>query len=244
MKQGVWRKAARAAVPHTIPVMTGYLFLGMAFGILLRQKGYGPGWAGLMSLAVYAGSLQFVGVELLCSGASWLQAAVMTAMVNARHLFYGLSLIGPLREIKGAKKRYMVFAMSDETYSLLCSVQPPEGVDRGWFLFFVALLDQAYWVAGSVAGGFLGEALPFDTTGIDFAMTALFVVIFLNQWKEAGSRGLRGRAPALLGVGASAVCLMVFGSDGFLLPAMGSILVVLLASRKTLCRKTGEEERS
>ncbi len=242
MKASGWKKAARAAVPHTIPVMTGYLFLGMAFGILLREKGYGPGWAGLMSLAVYAGSLQFVGVELLCAGASWLQAAVMTAMVNARHLFYGLSLVGPLRSIRGAKKQYMIFAMSDETYSLLCSAQPPEGVDRGWFLFFVALLDQAYWVAGSVAGGFLGEALPFDTTGIDFAMTALFVVIFLNQWKEAGKQGLRGRAPALIGVGASVVCLAVFGPDAFLLPAMGSILAVLLLSRRALSAKTGKEE--
>ena len=226
--------ALRAAFPMTIPVMVGYLFLGAAFGILLESKGYGFGWAALMSVIVYAGSMQFVAVDLLATGAGFLQVALMTLMVNIRHVFYGLSLLGKFQNF-GAKKPYMIFSLSDETFSLLCSAEPPKNVDRSWFFFFIALLDQLYWIVGSVVGGLLGSSFSFNTQGIDFAMTALFVVIFVNQWRETKSH-----APALAGLACSVVCLLLFGADNFILPALISMVVLLTVVRQRLDRP--EEE--
>lgn len=223
--------ALRAAFPHTIPVLTGYIFLGIAFGILLQSKGYGPVWALLMSLFIYAGSMQFVGVGLLAGGFQPLEAALMTLMVNARHIFYGVSMLEKFRDF-GKIKPYMIFSLSDETFSLLCSATPPPGVSPKRFSFFIALLDQGYWVAGSVLGALLGSAIRFDTTGIDFVMTALFVVIFLEQWLTR-----RGRLSALIGVVVSVLCRLLFGAQWFIIPAMLLLVVTL-----TIARDPIEEE--
>ncbi|NDL68296.1 AzlC family ABC transporter permease [Anaerotalea alkaliphila] len=221
-------KALRAAFPGTVPVMMGYGFLGMAFGILLTSRGFGAGWALLMSVAVYAGAMQFVAVGLLAEGAGLASAFLMTLMVNARHLFYGLSMLERFKGL-GWKRPYLVFALTDETFSILCGLEPAEDVDRGWYCFFVSALDQAYWVLGSLGGALLGERMFFDGTGVGFAMTALFVVIFLEQWK-----GNQRHGPAMAGVVLSLVSLGVFGPDRFILPSMLLILSALLLSRKRM----------
>lgn len=222
------RRAARAAFPQTIPVLTGYLFLGMAFGILLQSQGYGPAWACLMSLTIYAGSMQFVGVGLLAGGFQPWQALLLTLMVNARHIFYGIAMLRPFARF-GRGKAYMVFALTDETFSLLLAAEPPADVDARLFRLCIAAMDQAYWVTGSLLGGLLGTAFSFPTKGIEFVMTALFVVIFLEQWQSGG-----GRRPALMGVGASMLCLLLFGPQWFLLPTMAVLTALLLASRRWL----------
>lgn len=228
-------KALRAAFPRTLPVMTGYLFLGIAFGVLLREAGFGPLWALLMSGLIYAGSMQFVAVGLLGGPFAPLTAGLVAFTVNARHLFYGLSMLGRFAK-RGGLKPYLIFGLTDETYSLLCAGDAPEGVDKGWYDFFLTALDHLYWVSGSLLGSVMGAALPFDSTGIDFAMTALFLVIFVEQWESAKSR-----LPALLGVGASAVCVAVFGPEGFIPFAMAAIFAGLTALHSRLAPITGEE---
>lgn len=225
----VTKKALKAAFPGTLPVMAGYLVLGVGFGILLQSKGYSFLWAGVMSLTIYAGSMQYVAVDLLSSGAAVLSAALMTLVINARHLFYGLSMLEKYRDVKGIKKLYLIFSLTDETYSLVCTAQPPEDVAPTAFYFWTSLLNQCYWVAGSVLGGLLGQVLPFDTTGVDFAMTALFVVIFTDQWLTR-----KNHLPALVGVGVSAVCLLLFGPDRFIIPAMVGIALLLMLLRRQL----------
>ncbi len=221
-------KALRAAFPQTIPVMTGYLFLGIAFGILLNSKGYHFGWSVLMSIFVYAGSMQFVAVNLLTSAFNPLNAFLITLMVNARHLFYGLSMLGKFKGT-GNKKPYLIFALTDETYSILCSAEPPKDVERGWFMFFTALLNQIYWVTASAIGALLGSMFTFNTKGIDFVMTALFVVIFINQWKSQ-----KNHTPAIIGLGVSVLCLLVFGSGNFIIPAMILITLALILFKKPI----------
>lgn len=188
-------KTARYALLRTLPVMAGYLVLGLGFGGLLQSKGYGLGWALAMSLLVYAGSMQYVAVDLLAGGASLIAAALMTLTVNARHLFYGISMVERYRDA-GPAKPYLIFSLTDETYSLVCSGEVPEGVDRRGYFFLVSLLDQLYWVAGSAAGALVGSLLPFDSTGIDFSMTALFLVVMTEQWRAS-----RDHTPALVGLG-------------------------------------------
>lgn len=224
-------KALKAAFPYTIPVLTGYLFLGAAYGILMNAKGYGLGWTVLMSVFVFAGSIQYVGVTLLTTAFHPLYALVLTLLVNARHLFYGISM---LERYKGAGrlKPYLVFGLTDETFSLLCSTDPPEGVDRTWFQFFVTLLDHSYWVTGSALGSVIGALLTFNTKGLDFVLTALFVVIFINQW-----RGTKSHWPAVLGVAATGICVVLFGSTNFMIPAMVLILATLTLYRKRLDRE-------
>ena len=229
------KKAIRAAFPLTVPVMAGYLVLGMGFGILLQSKGYSFWWAGLMSLTIYAGSMQYVAVDLLSAGASLLSAALMTLILNARHLFYGLSMLEKYRPIHGRRKAYLIHGLTDETYSLVCSAKPPEGVEAGVFYFWISLLDQCYWLTGSVVGGLLGQVLPFDTTGIDFAMTALFVVIFTEQWLTR-----KNHLSAIIGLGVSAVCLVLFGPDNFLIPAMAGIALLLTVLRSHLKEKEAD----
>lgn len=221
-------KAFRAAFPYTVPVFMGYLFLGIAFGVLLASKGYNAIWAAVMSLTCYAGSGQFVGVNLLAAPFAPLHAVLIELMVNCRHLFYGLSLLEPFGRT-GKLKPYMVFSLTDETYSLQCGVKLPEGVDEGWFRFFISILDHSYWIFGSVIGALAGTLIPFDSTGIDFAMTALFTVIFVEQWESADSH-----LPALTGVAVTAGCLLLFGSENFIPFALLGIAVILLASRKRL----------
>jgi 4-azaleucine resistance transporter AzlC len=219
-------KALKAAFPYTLPVMTGYMFLGIAFGILMNSKGYHFGWSTFMSIFIFAGSMQYVAINLLTTAFNPLNAFLMTLMVNARHLFYGLSLLGKFNEA-GKKKPYLMFGLVDETFSILCSTEPPEGVNRGWFMFFVTFLNHIHWVTASAIGGILGSLVSFDTRGIDFVMTALFVVIFINQWKSQSQH-----APALIGIGASVACLLVFGPGNFILPAMILIIVALTLYRK------------
>jgi len=221
-------KAFRAAFPYTVPVFMGYLFLGIAFGVLLASKGYNAIWAAVMSLTCYAGSGQFVGVNLLAAPFAPLHAVLIELMVNCRHLFYGLSLLEPFGRT-GKLKPYMVFSLTDETYSLQCGVKPPEGVDEVWFRFFISILDHSYWIFGSVIGALAGTLIPFDSTGIDFAMTALFTVIFVEQWESADSH-----LPALTGVAVTAGCLLLFGSENFIPFALLGIAVILLASRERL----------
>lgn len=216
------RRTLDLAFIKTVPVMAGYIVLGMGFGILLSGKGYGPFWAFLMSAMIYAGSMQYVGVGLIAGGASLLSTFLTTLIVNARHLFYSISMID-LYSDAGRKKPYMIFALTDETYSLLCDGQVPEDTDPQTYRFLVSLLNQIYWILGSVAGSFLGAVLPFDTTGIDFSMTALFVATFVEQWTAQ-----KDHLSALTGVIASVLSLCLFGPDRFLIPAMLMITAALL----------------
>ena len=225
------RKALWAAVPYTVPVMLGYLFLGAAFGVLTAENGFSVLWAFLMSTFIYAGSMQFAAISLMTSAFSPVSAFLLTLMVNARHLFYGLSMLKPFERM-GKRKPYMIFSLTDETYSLFFITKVPEGVDEHKFLFSIALLDQLYWIIGSAIGAIAGTLIPFDTTGIDFAMTALFVVIFVEQWLTS-----RNHLPALTGIAASLICLLIFGSDNFILPSMICIMIILLSGRKVMEEK-------
>ena len=221
------RQTVRFAFYKTIPVLLGYLFLGLAFGLLLQEAGYSFWWALLSSGIVYAGSIQFVLVEFLSGGTGFLTVAVMTLLINSRHAFYGLSFVEKFRKMKTYP--YMIFSLTDETYSLLCSLKVPEGIDEKKAMFLIALFDQLYWVAGSVLGAALGQVLPFDMTGIDFAMTALFVTIFVDQWREAKSH-----LPAIVGLCSAAVCLLIFGGSNFILPSLIITVGILMALRGRL----------
>lgn len=218
------KQTIKKAFWDTLPVMAGYLFLGVGFGIILQQNGYGPLWALAMSLFIYAGSMQYVGIGLLTGGASLLTAALTTLMVNARHLFYGLSMIEPYKGA-GRRKPYLIFALTDETYSLV-SRKLPEDVERISYCFFVSVFDQCYWVLGSILGSLAGN-LPVDFTGIDFALTALFVTVFVEQWLSS-----KNHLPALVGVICAAVCLVLFGADNFLIPTMILIAAILVMLQK------------
>lgn len=221
--------ALKAAFPTTIPVLLGYVFVGIAFGVVLRAQGYGLLWAALMSVCIYAGSMQFVAVALLGAGVSPAVAAVTTLLVNFRHLFYGLTMLERYAPMDRWRKSYMIFALTDETYSLYCGTKAPAGVDERWYLFWIALLDQSYWIAGSCIGSLAGSVLPFNTAGIDFAMTALFVVMLIEQLKAT-----KAGIPAIIGVAAAVACLLLFGARDFLLPAMLVMTAVLVALRAPL----------
>ncbi|MBR6313191.1 MAG: AzlC family ABC transporter permease [Clostridia bacterium] len=220
------RKATvRRALVSTLPVFAGYIGLGFGFGVILRTRGY-PVWlAPLMACTMYAGSMQYVAVDLLFGGVSLLTAAVTTLMVNARHLFYGISMI---EKYKGAgwREPYLMFALTDETYSLLCSDTTTDP-SRYNYYFFVSLFDQCYWIMGCTLGAAVGGVLPFPTKGIDFVLTALFVTIVVDQW-----RANRDHLPVLIGAAAAALSLLLFGSDNMLIPAMLLIAVVLTLMRK------------
>lgn len=221
-------KTFKYAFVRSLPIMAGYIVLGLGFGVLLQSKGYGVGWALAMGGLIYAGSMQYVAIDLLAGGASLISAALMTLMVNARHLFYGISMLERYKDT-GVAKPYLIFALTDETYSVVCSGDVPDGVDRKKYYFWVSLLDQFYWVVGCVVGALLGSVLPFDTTGIDFSMTALFLVVMVEQW-----RSTRDHTPALVGLGVSLVCLLIFGSSNFLIPSMIGITVALTLLRGTM----------
>lgn len=227
-KRGGYAKAFRAAFPFTVPVLTGYLFIGTAFGVMFQEKGYNFLWAILMSILVYAGSGQYLAVNFFAPGVNLLQVIFLEFMVNIRHIFYGLSLLERFSEM-GKKKLYMMFSLTDETYSLFFVTKIPKDVDEHKFMFAIALLDQLYWITGSAIGAIAGSVIPFDATGIDFAMTALFVVIFVEQWMTSITH-----LPALIGIVAGVVCLLVFGSENFILPTMICILIILLSGRKAI----------
>lgn len=229
------RKTLQHSFLATLPVMAGYLVLGMGFGILLYDKGYDFWWAIFMSVGIYAGSMQYVGIELMAAGSGLLPAVLMTLMVNARHLFYGVSMVDKYRDM-GKAKPYLIYSLTDETYSLVCDAVLPEGVDRKGYYVLVSLLNQGYWVLGSFLGGILGSALTINTAGLDFAMTALFVVIAVEQWEKA-----KTHVPAILGFGVSGVCLLLFGPSNFLIPAMLGISVLLLVLRPMVEKKEAEQ---
>ena len=224
-----WGRAFRAAFPATIPVLTGFLCLGMAYGVLMQSKGYGPQWAVPMSIIVFAGSMQFVAITLLTVAFDPVQAFLLSLMVNARHLFYGLSLLEKYKGL-GKVRGFLIFALCDETYSLVSSLSPPEGVERGKFYFGISFLNYLYWVTGTALGGLLGNLLTFDTTGLDFALTALFVVLFLEQWKKR-----ENRPAGVIGLCCAVASLLVFGADNLVIPAMILMAAVLLGGRKKLC---------
>lgn len=209
------------AFPRTIPVMVGYLVLGMAYGILMKVNGYGFWWAAAMSIFVYAGSLQYVGITLLAAGVHPLYAFCMGLMINARHLFYGISMLKRYQDM-GKWKAYLIFALTDETFSVVCNEEVPEGLVKEKVFFWISFLDQIYWLSGTLIGVLLGSLITFNTAGMDFALTALFVVIFMDQWE-----GQKKHWPALTGVLGTAVCLRVFGPDSFIIPAMVLILAVI-----------------
>ena len=209
-----------------MPVLAGYLVLGMGFGILLHARGYGVGWAFAMSAFIYAGSMQYLTIDLLAGGASLITAALTTLMVNARHLFYGVSMIDAYRGM-GAKKPYAIFALTDETYSLVCQDdEHPDKAERNRYCLLVSAFNHLYWISGSVLGALAGSVIPFSVEGIDFALTALFVTVFLEQWLST-----KDHLPALIGLTASVGCLVLFGPDGFLIPAMAVILTAMVLLR-------------
>ena len=221
------KKALKTVFLDTVPVMTGYLFLGISFGILLGETGYGLGWAFCMALFMYAGSAQFLSVSLLASHASLLSTGIAIFLLNARHIFYGISLIDTYKGT-GKKKPYLIFSLTDETYSLVTQNQPPEGMKRSTYCLLVSVLDHAYWVIGCVIGSVAGNFIPISFEGIEFVLTALFVTLFVEQWLSH-----KHHLPAIIGVGATVLCLAVFGREIFLIPSMALIAILLTISRKT-----------
>ena len=221
------RKALRRTFLDTVPVLTGYLFLGAGFGILLSESGYNALWAFGMGLFILAGSGQYLAVSLMASGASYLWAAVATLLVNARHLFYGISLLEDYKDA-GKRKPYMIFALTDETYTLVTQNSPPEGMDKHTYCFLVSLFDHIYWICGCTIGALMGTYIPISFEGVEFVLTALFVTMFVEQWVTH-----KNHIPALIGAGATAVCLVLFGSEIFLIPSMALIAILLSVLKKT-----------
>ncbi len=223
------KTALKAAFPYTLPIMAGFLFLGAAYGIYARTEGLAAAYPILMAAVIFAGSLEFVAVDMLTSGIfDPINALVMTIMVNARHLFYGISMLEKYRAA-GKKRWYLIFGMCDESFSINCTAEPPEGVDRGWFYFWVTLLDQIYWISGAALGSLAGSFITFDIPGLDFVMTALMVVIFLDNWLKE-----KQHFSSLIGLGVSLLCLLIFGSGSFIIPSMAVMLLILTVFRKPI----------
>ena len=223
------RTAFLSAFPHTIPVMTGYLTLGIAYGVLMQIIGYGALWSVLMSLVAFCGSMQYAAIPLLTSAFNPLQALLLSLTVNARHLFYGLSMLEKYQGL-GKTRFFLIFSLSDETFSISSSVLPPAFVSRKFFYFWISFLDYFYWAAGTLLGALLGSFITFNTAGLDFALTALFVVLFLEQIKS-----LTNFKSGLVGIICTLLCLVLFGADRFVIPSMLLILFALMIWRKRVC---------
>lgn len=226
--------AFRAAFPYTIPIFAGFWFIGLTYGIYMKLSGFSFWYPMLMSLTIFAGSMEFVTVNMLLGAFNPLQAFAMALMINARHLFYGISMLDKFRGL-GWKKIYLIFGMCDETFSINYTAEVPEEVDRGWFMFFVTLLNHVYWVLGATMGGLFGSLIKFNTEGIEFVMTAMFVVIFLEQWLKE-----KNHTSSVLGICLPLLCLCAFGAENFLIPSMLAILGTLTLLRKPI-EKGGEE---
>lgn len=231
--ESVRRKALKAAFPNTIPILAGFLFLGMAYGFLMKSSGFPFYYPLLMSITIFGGSLEFLAVSLLLSTFAPLQTLLIALMIQARHLFYGIAMLKKYSHM-GWKKFYLIFGLCDESFSVNYTAQIPEDVDKGWFYFFVTLLDQSYWITGATLGGLLGSVLTFNTEGLDFVMTAMFVVIAIEQWRKD-----KQHISACIGLVASVGCLLLFGKDSFLIPAMVCILAMLTLFRKPIERTEG-----
>ncbi len=222
-RKAVFREAFKAAFPHTVAVLTGFLVLGMAYGVLMQTKGYGVVWAVLMSAIAFCGSMQFVAITLLTTAFNPIQAFLLSIMVNARHLFYGISMLDKYKGL-GKIRGFLIYVLCDETFSIASSVNPPEGINRKYFYFTISLLDYLYWVIGTFLGSVVGNLILFNTKGLDFVLTALFVVLFLEQMKNK-----ENRAYGMIGIISTAVSLCIFGAGNLVIPAMVIILCVLLA---------------
>ena len=220
--------ALRAAFPYTIPIFAGFWFLGLTYGIYMNVSGFNFLYPCLMSLTIFAGSMEFITVDMLLGAFNPIQAFFMTIMVNARHIFYGISMLDKFKGT-GLKKLYLIFGMCDESFSINYTAKVPIGIDKGWFMFFVTLLNHFYWFFGATLGGIFGSLITFDTKGLDFVMTAMFVVIFLEQWLKD-----KKHINAVTGLVLSTLCLFIFGKDNFMLPAMAVILIALTVMRKPL----------
>lgn len=229
------KKTLQVAFPYTLPILTGFLFLGIAYGIYMNALGFAPVYPILMSLTIFAGSMEFVTASLLLSAFNPFGALVLTLMVNARHLFYGLSMLEKYQNV-GKKSNYLIFGMCDESFSINCTAVLPDDVNPGWFYFFVTLLNHLYWVLGAAIGALFGSLLPFYPEGLEFVMTALLVVIFLEQWMKEDRH-----VSALIGLGVTLLSLIIFGSTQFVIPAMLGILGILILIQKPL-KKAGFEE--
>ncbi len=227
-KTEIVKKAFITAFPYTIPIFAGFWFLGLTYGIYMNVSGFSFLYPMLMSITIYAGSMEFVAVSMLLGAYNPLQALVMTLMINARHLFYGISMLDKFRGT-GLKKVYLIYGMCDETFSINYTADLPKDVDRGWFMFFVTLLNHIYWFSGSTLGGIFGSLIHFNTEGLDFVMTAMFIVIFIEQWLKD-----KNHTSSLVGIGLSLLCLMIFGADNFIIPAMLAMLGVLTLLRHPL----------
>lgn len=224
------KEALLAAFPLTIPVLTGYLVLGAAYGILMDSKGFSLLWSLVASVFVYAGSMQFVTVSLLAVGFDPLGALLMTLAVNARHIFYGISMLKQYRGL-GWVKPYLMLSLTDETFSIVCSAKVPDRVEPKWFYLFLSLLDQSYWITGTLIGGLLGSMFTFNTKGIDFVLTALFVVILINQWQSTTNH-----LPAVIGIASAIFCRLIFGASNFIIPSMVCILFFVTILRRPMER--------
>ena len=210
------------ALGKTIPIMFSYLFLSMAFEIMMNQAGFPFYWAYLVSLTVYTGAFQFVIVSFLSAGAGIATIALTALAMNCRHMFYGVTF---LKEFKSMGKRYpyMIFSLTDETYALYCSLEYPEELNRHQVMFDIAWLSRAYWLIGTLVGALLGQIIPFDFEGVDFCMTALFVTILIDQWKKS-----ENHAPAVIGGVSAVVFLLIFGASRFMLPSLMVTTALLL----------------
>lgn len=229
--RGVIARSFRAAFPQTIPILAGFLFLGMAYGIYMNVQGFSFVYPMLMALVIFGGSLEFLAVEMLLSPFAPLQVLLVSLMIQARHLFYGISMLDKFKDM-GWKKFYLIYGMCDETFSVNYTAGISEDCDRGWFYFFVTALNQLYWVGGATLGGLLGSLIHFNTNGLDFVMTAMFIVIFLEQWLKE-----KHHYSAWAGMLSSVACLLIFGADNFLIPTMICILVLLTAFRRPIERR-------
>lgn len=238
-KKGEIKRAIKAAFPHTIPVLTGFMVLGMAYGILMQTKGYGVICSVLMSLIAFCGSMQFVAITLLTTAFNPLQAFLLSIMVNARHIFYGISMLDKYKGM-GKARTVLIYMLCDETFSISSCVTPPEGVNCKYFFLTISVLDYLYWSAGTLLGGILGNFITFNTKGLDFVLTALFVVLFLEQMKKR-----ENRIPGIIGLVGTFISLQIFGADNLVIPAMGIILLILMAGRKKLeseeCKENHEK---
>lgn len=234
--KGIITRSFKAAFPCTIPILAGFLFLGMAYGIYMNVSGFSFVYPMIMAAVIFGGSLEFLAAQMLLSPFAPLQVLMVSLMIQARHLFYGISMLDKFKDM-GWKKFYLIYGMCDETFSINCTAEIPKDCDRGWFYFFVTLLNQLYWVGGATLGGLLGNLITFDTKGLDFVMTAMFIVIFLEQWLKE-----KHHFSEWAGLASSAACLLIFGKDNFMIPAMICILLLLTAFRKPVGRKAGEEK--
>lgn len=226
--QKAWKTALRAAFPHTVPIFAGFWFMGIAYGLLMNKSGFSFYWPMLMAMTIFSGSVEFVAVKLLLSPFNLVQSFVIALFICARHLFYGISMLDRFKGM-GWKKFPLIYGMCDETFSVNYTARVPQGVDHGWFMLWVTVLDYTYWVTGAALGGIFGTWVSFSTKGLDFVMTAMFVVIFMEQWMKE-----KRHAASIMGIVISAICLVIFGSNNFVVPSMAFMLLMFMSLRSKL----------